>query len=197
MNEETRKRLLEDQQVIVLPEEITHAVYEDVLAATLMFPGKEITLYCRGEGGESRAALAIVDLIRLHGKFVGILCGAGNSAHGMIWAACQTRVVTQHGALGIHMVSWDSYSTRVDAKSAAVIESNFRHTNDHCARIYAEASNRDERYWLEQLERTSGSVVTFTADDLVEFEMAVPVKQYIEERFRMFKLRELLHGKET
>lgn len=177
MDEKTEKLLVE-HGVLVLPEEIDHNTYVLMVEALIIMRGKRMALYCRGDGGCSRSALAIVDMLRDHGDVDGILYGEANSSHAAIWAACARRWVSPNAMIGVHMVSWDSLNTRMDAKSAHLIKTQFEIKDRLFAETFAEASSESVEWWLSHIQMTSGAVQRIGASWMIESQMAKPISKY-------------------
>jgi hypothetical protein len=177
MTDDERK-LLEEHGVLVLPEELEHSVYVLVLTACLMRPDKEIRLYCRGNGGDTRASYAIIDLIHQHGNFTGLLPSEANSNHGVIFAACHRRYVYPYGQLGIHRTAL-SEMYHIDAPYAKNRYEEFEAGDRMNACVYGKAckdSRWGEAFWYRQID-TQGSrgLVQFDAAFLIECGMARPI----------------------
>lgn len=178
---EMQARLLA-QGIVVLPEEIEHSTYEYVLEALLERPNKQVVMYCKGDGGDSRSAMAMVDLIGLHGDVVGLLVGEANSSHATIWASCQTRYVSAHGGIGLHKVAWSNFSGRADSHNLKLVAQEFDTTEAKTAAILAKASNRDADWWLKTIQETGSSGIRqFDAARLIEMEMARPIEARVME----------------
>lgn len=175
MDDEARK-LLVKHGVLVLPEYITHDTYALVLEALLECEGQEMNLYCRGDGGSSRAALAIVDLVQQHGRVNGILPSEANSSHAIIFAGCPQRYVYPRASIGLHKVAFESGSTRVDSQYAQLIAQEYEAVEHLNADILAAASNKPARYWYDIIQSAgSAAVIQFDAAKLIEFHMAQPI----------------------
>ena len=176
--DEKQEKLLTERGVLVLPQEIEHETYEVVLEALLIAAGKEVRLHCNGDGGNSRAALAMVDLIRQHGQVTGLLAGMASSSHGVIWAGCTRRFVYPMGCIGLHMVGWNAFNSRIDSVTAAQIAHEYDAGDRQNAEVFAAASIMPCDYWYKLLRDTgSGHVVTFEAVKLIEMGMARPVSE--------------------
>ncbi|MBZ0291407.1 MAG: ATP-dependent Clp protease proteolytic subunit [Anaerolineae bacterium] len=174
---ETQTKLLE-QGVIILPEEIEHSTYEYVLEALLAHPGR-VKLYCRGNGGDSASALAMVDLIQAHGNVIGMLPGEAASSHVTVWAGCHERYIYPNALIGVHMVSWQSLSTRQDSLSLRQSMMDFEGIERRVAEVLAGASNKDAYWWLKIIQKTgSGGLTMFDAKVIVDLEMAKPISEY-------------------
>lgn len=172
---ETQSELLK-RGVIVLPEVLEHTVYElFVQALVVERPADEVRVYCRGDGGSSRTAFAVVDLILQHGNVTGVLFGEANSSHVPIWAACQRRYVSRHGAIGLHKVSWDG-TRQIDSQYARLLADEFDHTEACVAELLASISNEAPPYWLGIIQDAGSSGVRMIyANELLARGMAQPL----------------------
>jgi len=160
----------------VLPETIHHSTYEMVLEALLIKSGAELRLYCRGNGGDSASALAIVDLIDQHGNVVGLLPGEAASNHALIWAACHRRFIFPRGCLALHKVARHSLSSRVDSQSLRLIADDYDRVERLIADILSLASTEAPTFWYHLLQETgSGGLCRLEAERLIDLEMARPI----------------------
>jgi ATP-dependent protease ClpP protease subunit len=181
--EDKTLQLLDKHGVLVLPEDIEHSTYTLLLEALLHLGDKPLTLYCRGNGGSTRSAMAMVDLIRQHGNVTGLLPGEANSSHGIVFAACQHRFVYPHARLGIHKVSWDGLSTRIDNDTLRLIAEDYEISDRVNARILAKASSHSEEWWYDMIQKAgSGGLIHFHAQQIREVEMARPIEEYQTEK---------------
>lgn len=175
--DETQAKLLA-KGVIVLPEEIDHAAYVLMVEALLESADRDVRLYCRGDGGGTWAAMAIIDLIRAHGQVTGLLPSMAASSHGVIWAACPRRYVYPSGRLGIHKIAWNAIDTRQDSHSLNNIAAEWQQSEQEIAAIYAAASNKTQREWYAAMQSTGSSGLrTFTAPQLIALGMARPIDE--------------------
>lgn len=162
--------------IIVLPEEIEHSTYEYVLEALLERAGQLVWMYCKGDGGDSRSALAIADLIGLHSNVVGLLVGEANSSHVTVWAACQTRYVSPNGGIGVHKVAWSSFDGRADSHNMRLVADQFDSTEAKTARILEAASDKGWDWWLKLIQQTGSSGLRqFDAEAIIRMGMALPI----------------------
>ena len=118
-------KLLKKRGIVVLPQEIEHDTYRMLLEALIIAKDRQVKLFCRGDGGCSRTALAMVDLIQHHGDVIGLLPGEANSSHVTIWAGCKERYVYPNGLIGLHKVAWAESSFHADSRSARLISDEF------------------------------------------------------------------------
>jgi hypothetical protein len=171
---DTQSKLLK-KNVIVLPNGISPDAYEYVLEALMDTPDQKVQLYCRGNGGESRDAFAIADLIQQHGQVIGILAGAACSSHIICWAACSERYVYPYGALELHMVS--SYiSVPIDFTYAKLLAEGQDLADRRTAELLAKISEISCEYWLTMIHSASSSGSTaILADELIAKGMARPI----------------------
>jgi ATP-dependent protease ClpP protease subunit len=178
MNEQAW-RLLEKHATVVLPEEIDHSVYVMMLEALIEKRSEPIKLYCRGDGGDTRAALAIVDLLRQHGQVIGFLAGEANSSSAVIWAGTARRYVYPLGAIGLHKVSLGSLNTRVDSLYAAQIAREYTITEERIAALLESISTRSAGKWSDLInDAGSGGIKQIFADELISLKMAQPISDY-------------------
>lgn len=177
--DETRQKLL-DRGVMVLDAVIDHETYEAVLEGLFMRPEQDVVLYCAGEGGMARMALAIADLVQQHGMVIGMLPGPAMSCHATIWAACGTRYVFPHGRIGVHNVCWTTQRT-LDAQSLDVLAKEFEGLNQETARILAAAAKADVAHWRAAMQAAGSHGFTVcTAADLIAMDMAEPVSKFVQ-----------------
>jgi ATP-dependent protease ClpP protease subunit len=159
--------------VIILPESIEHPDYVDFAERLLELGDVPVTLYCSGSGGSTRDGLAIVDLIEAHGNVTGVLIGAAMSVHGMIWAACQTRIITPRAMLGVHKAGFTTQERGVDTMTARLMIKRLAFYEEHLARILSAASNKNKEWWRDVIERAgSDEFEVFGADELIALDMA-------------------------
>lgn len=174
---ETQAKLLK-RGVIVLPEVLEHAVYElFVEALVIERPTDEVRVYCKGNGGDSRTAMAIADLIDQHGNVTGVLLGEAMSSHVVIFSACQKRFVSPSGALGVHGAS-KYIDMPIDARTASLIAVEYARANRLTAVRLAHISDQPLSYWLEMIEHAGcGGVDLIAADTMVARGMAKHLSQ--------------------
>lgn len=165
-------KLLAARHTIILPDEINHDVYMMVAEAALLYPDNEITLLCRGSGGDMRCATSIIDIIRYHGRFVGLLPGMSYSSHVDIWLACAERYCYKHSGIGIHGVSLyggDSFrDTHYHRKKLAEGDT----LNVIIAVLLSENSNKDVQYWMDMIEATGDAIHWLYADEIISLGIA-------------------------
>lgn len=177
--DEKREKLLTERGVLVLPSVIEHETYEMMLEALLIMAGRDVRLFCRGNGGDSDSALAIVDLIREHGKVIGLLAGGASSSHAVIWASCSERFIYPLASIGIHKVAWESIETRVDADNAQLLAAKYDRYDRANAEILAAASNESVFWWSEMFRQAgSGGLKVFDSVILDALHMARPIAEY-------------------
>ncbi|HYE75876.1 MAG TPA: ATP-dependent Clp protease proteolytic subunit [Blastocatellia bacterium] len=177
--DDQQKALLNEYGVLVLPEELEHDAFALVLMACLMRPDKEIRLHCRGNGGSCRAGMAIVDLVREHGQFIGLLTSEANSTHGVIFAGCPRRYVYPSGSLGAHRIAL-SEMYHIDAPYARNRYEEMETGDRYNAKILASACKDQkrwgEKFWYRQLnQQGSRGLKQFDAKFLIECGMAEPI----------------------
>lgn len=176
MNDEQRK-LLEDHKTIILPDEIDHDAYQLIIEAAILYPDNEIDLYCRGDGGDARDAFAIVDVIRRHGRFIGLLAGEANSSHVTVWAGCSTRYVYPHSAIGVHRIGSQTMSGTITADVLEFMQKDYEYSENVVSEILAEISDKDVAFWnnQQQLGNVTYKTTMFYANDLIQMGMALPI----------------------
>ncbi len=175
MNEANRE-LLTCHKTIILPDDIDHDAYRLIVEAATIYPDDEIDLYCRGEGGYSGDAFAIVDVIQRHGNFVGLLIGAVVSSHAAIWAACDVRYVYPHGKLGLHgVVTTNERTDLMDAKSFFQKGRGSERINYDTAKLLANISGKDLEYWRSQIENVNLGLEWLYSETILEYKMALPI----------------------
>lgn len=184
MMNDMQRRLLDETAVLMLPEVIDHDAYQMVLEACLMRQDKGIHLFCRGDGGSSRDAYAIIDVIRDHGNVTGFLPGDACSMHAIIWAACAKRFVYPLGTIGLHMVALN-HIDHIDAKYAARIAGEYEATDRRNARILADACTSaglqfGVDFWLNTIQHSGSHGITeFDAHFLTDVcKMAYPASDW-------------------
>ena len=170
-------KLLLNKKAIILPDDIDHDLYRMIAEAALMFPDDTIDLYCRGDGGSSRSALAIVDVIREHGKFVGLLPGEANSSHATIWAGCSERYVYPHGAIGMHKIIWEATEIILTAQIMDAIGDDYEKAERQVSVLFASVSNHDADFWQQAQDygNIPYKMKMFYAQELIEMGMALPI----------------------
>ncbi len=147
--------LLERDGIIIMPADVDDDSYFSIsLALRLgrkLFPEKPIELRCHGFGGDAGAGFALIDLIKEDGNVDGILLGFAASAHSLIWAACARRYVYPNAVIGVHQAH--NYGQQQMFEQTYMMElQKIGWYNAHCARIYAEASNKSQEWWREKLK---------------------------------------------
>lgn len=181
MTDDERK-LLEEHGVLILPEDIAHDAYVNIVEAALIRPDKPVTLYCHGAGGDSCTAGGIVDVIRRHGNVIGLLPGDADSCHGVIFAACATRYVYPGARLGVHRVVMGSLE-HVTADYALKRAEGLQKHDVRNAHIFAQACTPDLRYdarfWLDAINDNPRALHHFDAAFLIECGMARPIAEMI------------------
>ena len=169
-------RLLELKKTIILPEEIDHDAYHTIVEATLLYPDDEIDLYCRGQGGSSGDALAIVDAIKQHGNFTGLLMGPAVSSHAIIWAGCNTRYCYPNGRLGLHSVVTTYSPLMMDGRALLQSGKTSKAIDVLNAAILTDASRDRFEVWIGFIESANLSSYDLSYDDLIDvFKMALPI----------------------
>lgn len=174
---DNERKLLDEHGVLILPEEITHDTYALVAEALLIRKDKPMTLYCHGEGGDSCAAGAIVDLIRHHSLVTGLLVGEANSCHGIIFAACFRRYVYPGGIIGIHRVARPTLN-HVSAEYAMAHYQDLESHDRRNAQIFADACESPYDgfgFWFDMICANPRALKSLDASYLIECGMAQPI----------------------
>ena len=180
---ETQEKMLTERGVIVLPADISHETYQNLLAllmlAETMWADKPIRLFCAGYGGDAVAAMAIADLVQANERVVGILAGVAESSHVTIFAACPKRYVYPHAQIGIHRISYAQISSRQDAQSVQNRVEHLQQLEGEVAKILADASCHDASWWLEQIIAIGSDACDyFHSQWILANEMALPISEY-------------------
>ena len=68
---------------------------------------RDFTLFINSDGGSSFDALALVNLMKLHGRVDTVCLGVALSGAADLLAAGRKRLVTPNSVAMIHQVSWD------------------------------------------------------------------------------------------
>lgn len=179
MTDDERK-LLEQSGAIILPEELEHPVYGLVLNACLLYSDKRLTIYCRGDGGSSRTANAIVDVVRQHGNVAGVLIGEANSSHGVIFAGCPQRYTYPNGLLGFHRTALE-YIHGATGPYALNRAEDLERADRYNAQIYASActpnGGYDASWWYDEIDKADRGMTLLSAFFLIECGMAKPIAE--------------------
>ncbi|MBZ0295891.1 MAG: ATP-dependent Clp protease proteolytic subunit [Anaerolineae bacterium] len=179
--DENQRKLLEEKHTIILPDDIDHDTYQFMLEALMEHPGR-VKLYCNGDGGSARDALAIVDLIQQHGDVVGLLVGMAVSSHVTVWASCKTRYISPNGGIGVHRVASRQTDSLLDAHRAQLIAEEYGYIEDRVARIYSAASCLNTEKWVGILNQAGSDwYAWYGADYLINvLEMARPLSEFVD-----------------
>ncbi len=171
--------LLERFGIILTPPKIEDEAYEQMTWALhlgrALHPDKPLELRCYGEGGDSYAMLAIVNLIRADGNVDGVLVGDAGSASSVIWASCQRRYVHPLASLNVHGArqvggGWNSQAERAWLESLEWVDTRI-------ADIYAAASDKAASWWLEKMAAGHGACSLMPAEEIVAIGMARPITE--------------------
>lgn len=165
--DDAAQRLLEMTKTIILPEEIDHDTYHMIVEAALLYPDDEIDLYCRGQGGDSGDALGIVDIIKHHGNFTGLLLGDAASSHAIIWAGCANRYCFDNSRLGLHSVVTTFSPPYMDSRALLQSSKKSEETDRANAQILADSSKEDITYWLGLIQGANLGLNWLNAFELV------------------------------
>ena len=175
---------LDKTGVIILPEDLDHEVYIVIQTACVMYSQRRLYLFCRGDGGSSRTANAIVDAVRGHGNVCGILAGEANSSHGVIFAGCPHRYTYENGSLGVHRTVLHSMDL-VDAPYAKNRWEDLEAGDLMNAQILASACPltelQSEAWWYQQIAETGKGLRMFNSTFLIENRIARSVTEILHE----------------
>jgi ATP-dependent Clp protease, protease subunit len=69
--------------------------------------GREFTLFINSDGGSSFNALAVVNILKLHGRTDTVCLGVALSGAADILAAGRRRLIAPNSVAMVHQVSWD------------------------------------------------------------------------------------------
>jgi len=170
--------LLCEHGIILLVDEINgdslKALAEKLIYGREHYQDAPLKLYCRCDGGMTREAWALVNLIRQDGNIEGHMVGDVVSAGAVIWAACQKRYVYPDVLMGLHSIGWWGLEGRIDRQRVASLEADSDLQNARTLRLFAEHSERDEAWWKE---RFTTHLVFMTAEELIEVGMAEAVPE--------------------
>jgi ATP-dependent protease ClpP protease subunit len=178
-----KQPLLENHALIISPADLTDSTIPDLIWALVearrMYPDREIHFILSGWGGNADPCLGLHDLILQDGNVWGYIFGSANSGHSVVWSGCNRRFVYPNAIMGIHR-SYNYFNSNemVDTRQAALNQQRLETTDKMIAQIYARASKKEYNWWLQQLNKGQLNMVQiFTADQLVEMEMAEYAKQ--------------------
>ncbi len=179
MANEAADYLLEKHGIISLPYDIDHAGYEMVLYALTkgrdLHPEKALRLFCRGNGGFTYDALAMVDLIKQDGNVDGMLAGAAASMSAVVWASCARRFVYPNGRIGIHPVS--AGHTDGDRRIFLAEMEELEALDSRIIQILADASSERTYNWWHSRLYEPGDLKWLLADELMGIGMAKPISE--------------------
>ncbi|QPC82105.1 ATP-dependent Clp protease proteolytic subunit [Phototrophicus methaneseepsis] len=182
MNDD-EKKLLDEKKLIILHDDISHETYELIAYAVVNYPGEEITLWCRSDGGCSRSGQAIAELIKMHGHFVGVMVGDCFSIAVTIFAACQTRYIAQTASIGLHTISFRGDGVRFDALALKHSMEEMGEADRIQAHWLSAASEWAPGTWLKIIESAAHSTCKMMkAEELTEIGFAKPMEDYHYER---------------
>lgn len=167
--------LLNSKQIIVLPAVIDDDTLEMVMAKIVYLRLKDqtgpVSLYCRCDGGDALAGMAIANFIQADGKIVGILIGDTGSSGATVWASCAKRYTFKNARLGLHPVTWNQNSVSYDAAKLHELSVSFEASDRRQCELYAAASRKPFEWWWEYYNR-AGDVKWLDAETLVDIGMA-------------------------
>jgi ATP-dependent Clp endopeptidase proteolytic subunit ClpP len=87
--------------------EITDEATQDIVERIVSDWGREYLLFINSDGGSSFNALALVNLLKLHGRVDTVCLGVALSGAADTLAAGRRRYVVPNAVAMIHQVSWD------------------------------------------------------------------------------------------
>src|SRR5438876_3866535 len=126
--------------------ELTAERAQEIAERLLADWDREYTLFINSDGGSSFDALALVNLLKLHGRVDTICLGVALSGAADLLAAGRKRLIVPNSVAMIHQVSWDM-GTEFTAN--LVKNANFlQRLNDVMAELLARDTGRPK----EQLE---------------------------------------------
>lgn len=131
-----------------------------------------------------KTTLAIVDIIRAHGKVAGVLAGAAESAHGIIFAGCANRYCYPHASIGVHQIAWYNAGDLDGIEAAGIArwtELQERKGAALFASICKDGPYSTVNYWLDVMRQVGRKRVhDIQAAELVALGMAQPIGQFGE-----------------
>jgi ATP-dependent protease ClpP protease subunit len=165
-----------DHAIIITPEELNEAAYLDLSTSLFLarhqHPNRPITIRITGDGGETKYAFALYDLIQSDTNITGLILGSASSSHTILWCACQTRLIAPNAKFGLHQPSrlgFEYPHAHSDLQAAAHDLKSITERTAHC---YADASTKPYDQWLAILQSVSIECCYLSASDLLEIEMA-------------------------
>ncbi len=87
--------------------ELTPERAQEIADRLLAEWGREFTVFINSDGGSSFDALALVNLLKLHGKVDTVCLGVALSGAADLLAAGRKRLIVPNAVAMIHQVSWD------------------------------------------------------------------------------------------
>jgi ATP-dependent Clp endopeptidase proteolytic subunit ClpP len=87
--------------------ELTPERAQEITERLLGAWGRDFTLFINSDGGSSFDALALVNLLKLHGRVDTVCLGVALSGAADLLAAGRKRLITPVSVAMIHQVSWD------------------------------------------------------------------------------------------
>ena len=125
----------------------------------------------------------MADLIQQHGKITGLLAGEACSSHVVAWLACAERFVYPHGAIGLHMVTYQYDQVLVDGRTALLIADEFNADDRRKADFLAARSIQSVGYWLDIIHDAGGlATKLFCADEIISMGLARPIGEFLGRR---------------
>src|SRR4051794_24007932 len=87
--------------------EITDEQCQEIAADLLDSWDRELTLFINSDGGSSFNALALVNLIKMHGRVDTVCLGVAMSGAADCLAAGRRRLIVPNAIAMVHQVSWE------------------------------------------------------------------------------------------
>lgn len=181
---EEQKIRAEKRGVVVLPQEIDYNAMHAVL--TLLEYARSgakeddpISLMISGDGGDYDFAISIINGLKSDGNVHGVVIGRATSAHALVWASCQKRIISPLAFIGIHQATVNGYGGTQRDVQETLTRIDF--INEQSAAIFAAACDtktHTKSFWLKQMKKVGNEVVRFYPQELLKMGMAQRVGYY-------------------
>jgi ATP-dependent Clp protease protease subunit len=175
--------------------EITDEATQEIATHILADWDREFVLFINSDGGSSFNALALVNLLKLHGRVDTVCLGVALSGAADALAAGRRRWIVPSAVAMIHQVSWDlgSEFTSNLVKNAQFVE----RLNDQLAEMLARDSRRSKEEVLQDMVTDhylfGQDIIDYgLADAFWETEMVLGPTQ---RRRRPLRIRESFEGR--
>jgi ATP-dependent protease ClpP protease subunit len=167
-----------EKRTLILPETIEHDTLDLVGEAVARAGNDPWKIYFRSNGGSSRAALAICNLI-YQKPVEGHLIGDTLSAATIIFCACKSRWIYPHARFGIHQVSFQN----LEYPSYSTLQANAEDNGSLDRRNawwYATASkDTDIGYWLDRMRFSAfNACIYLEMEEMIEKGMGRFIDDY-------------------